>query len=664
MKKRTPFIATLLLYGITLTALVIPSTPSASVDDASLLIMRAKYIQAEKMLNSGRTTQFHKLSTELQDYPLLPYLEYKALRKRLSKTSHETISEFLKKVDNSPLENQMRHAWLKSMAKQGRWKAYLQAYQPTRSTALKCYHRIALLKNDYNEEAFDNIESLWLTGKSQPRACDPLFKAWKDANLLSHELIWQRFHMAMDKRNLRLARYLKKLLSESEQQWAGLWIKVHYNPTLILNNKKLSTYHPMRHTIIKHGIKRMARKNASAAATLWKQTLSAQYQFNEKERTDIIRYIATHLASQGREEAFQWLVDLDPEIVNENISQWRIRTALSQQNWEATLTWIHQLPEDEQQNTRWKYWQARALEGLGQKQYAEELYLELAQHRTYYGFLSADRLELPYHFTNRPLEVNSENFSINDIPGLLRARELLQIGQVVDARREWYFATRSMTEKQLHWAAKLAHDWNWHDRAIVTVARTSHRDDLALRFPLAHYDKIVSESQRLNLNPAHAYAVIRQESAFIADARSSAGALGLMQILPSTARQHARALGIRINNHKMIDVRTNLRLGMRHLKKVLTEFGDHPVLASAAYNAGEYAVKRWLPENGSVESDIWTETIPYKETREYAKNILTYTAIYEQRLGQGAITLSEKMTPILSSSKNQRLAAAQLLIAK
>jgi soluble lytic murein transglycosylase len=204
-----------------------------------------------------------------------------------------------------------------------------------------------------------------------------------------------------------------------------------------------------------------------------------------------------------------------------------------------------------------------------------------------------------------------------------------------------------MTEQQLRQAAKLAQNWGWHDRAILTIARTQYSDDLELRFPLVHHEQILSQAKINHIDPAFAYAIIRQESAFTVDARSHAGALGLMQVMPHTAQQLAKGLDIKINHTlDILDVTNNLQFGMKYLRKALNRYDNNRVLASAAYNAGPYRVKKWLPEKGIVASDLWTETLPIAETRNYIENIMAYTAIYEQRMGRQPTPLTIRMPPI------------------
>jgi len=348
-------------------------------------------------------------------------------------------------------------------------------------------------------------------------------------------------------------------------------------------------------------------------------------------------------------EALSWLASLtEPDRNDPMVGEWRVRAALDIQSWDAVLNGIHLLDDQEQNTSRWRYWRARALEALDQQSQAYDQYWALAQSRSYYGFLAADRLGVTYRFDDQPVSVNDNDIDhLEQLPGMARARELFALGRILDARREWLHTTRSLSEPLLQQAAAIAHQWGWHDRAILTMARTRHRDDLALRFPLAYRDKVSREARRQRIDPALAFALIRQESAFTADVRSHAGAMGLMQLMPATARQAARKMGVKLRNRlALTDASTNLKLGMSHLRQVLNRNQNNPVLATAAYNAGEHRVKQWIPKQGIMPADVWAETIPFTETRNYVQNIQLFATIYEQRLGQAMTTLQQRMPPI------------------
>ena len=630
--------------------LSIQISPVVANDSADYAIMRDDFLAAESALQQGQLNDFHHMMEGLRDYPLYPYLLLEDLRRRLTKVSTNEVEDFLKRYQDSPLEKELRQAWLSSLARNKRWQDYLQFYQTSNNTELQCQYRWALLKIGKTTQAFENIEQLWLVGNSQPRECDRIFRAWYKDGGMTQDLVWNRIQLAMDKNRLVLARYLSRFQTPENQKLTELWIRVHKNPSLIVSSDKFTSNDAIHNTILIHGIKRLAYIDPQRAIKVWNKSLSQHYSFNKDEQASVERYLAIVLAVRGKPEALSWLAVIEPDVDDDQLREWRVRSALGQDNWDAVLAWIDQLNDEQQQLPRWQYWRARALEIQGQENPAEEIYYSLAQLRNYYGFLAADRVDAPYHLNAKPLNIDQEDLStIAAYPGILRAHELYMLGRSIDARREWYYATYSMSERQLRLAAKLAQSWGWHDRAILTIARTQYNDDLELRFPLAHQDEIVTQARINSIDPALAYAIIRQESAFTPDARSHAGALGLMQVMPHTAQQLARGLNIEINhNFDILDITKNLQFGMKYLRKTLNRYANNAVLATAAYNAGPYRVNKWLPEKGVVASDLWTETLPLAETRDYIENIMAYTTIYEQRLEKQLTPLSDRMPPINS----------------
>lgn len=236
-------------------------------------------------------------------------------------------------------------------------------------------------------------------------------------------------------------------------------------------------------------------------------------------------------------------------------------------------------------------------------------------------------------------------------PGIQMAQELYLMGQVADSRRQWNWTTRRLNNRDLAVAAVIARQWGWHDRAILTVARSDQQDDLELRFPLLYRDTIEANATEYGIDPSWVYGVVRQESAFVADARSQAGALGLMQLMPSTGRLTGRKLNMPIrNNRALLNIENNLRLGVSYLKEVLGRNNGNQVLATASYNAGPNRVNSWLPDK-TLDADIWVETIPFGETRDYVKNVMSYTTVYDHRLGSRPVRLQERMQSVYPAEK-------------
>ena len=627
--------------------------PAIAADAAPLPLIqqRQNFLAAETALQQGAMASFRKLQQYLANYPLRTYLQYQYLRRRLHTVPADKIQKFLNINAGTPLAAKLQRAWLRTLALQGRWQQLITAYRPTDHISSQCSYRQALLHTGDSALALHGIEDLWRVGHSQPRSCDPVFKAWRKSGGITPTLAWQRFQLAMLNNKTRLARYLRRFMPANDRYWATLWLQVRHRPTLIQSKTPFVNRHPMRHTILLYGLRKMANRRPHQAINFWEETLSRRYHFSVIEQAIAKRDLAMALAIRGQPEALARLADLHEEADDLSLREWRVRAALGQQNWYAVLAWIGQLTAAQQAQSRWRYWQARALEVLQQKQQAKDIYLSLASQRSYYGLLSADRLALPYRIiTKRPSIQPLSSVKLEDYPGLARARELFKLGRLADARREWYYATHDMAEWQLSSAAHLAQRWGWYDRAIMTVARTHQRDDLTLRFPLPYRQQIFKLAADYQVDPALVFAIIRQESAFTADVRSPAGALGLMQLLPRTARQVAKRLEISLPHQRtLLNIATNLRLGIAHLQAILQHFDHHELLASAAYNAGQYRVNRWLPRSNIMPADIWVENVPIKETRRYIQHIMLFTAIYDRRLGRQATPLSQRMPPVSPS---------------
>jgi soluble lytic murein transglycosylase len=153
---------------------------------------------------------------------------------------------------------------------------------------------------------------------------------------------------------------------------------------------------------------------------------------------------------------------------------------------------------------------------------------------------------------------------------------------------------------------------------------------------------VIARAGEIGLDPAYVYGLIRQESRFIMDARSSVGASGLMQLMPSTARWTAKKIGLAYTADLITDRETNLRLGMNYLKLVLDDFGSSQALAAAAYNAGPGRPRKWR-DGPALEPAIWAENVPFAETRDYVKKVLSNATYYAAQLGTPTPSLKARL---------------------
>lgn len=658
MNKRVTHSLQRILLTLLVSGLAVPAI--ANVDRRTMM-QRQMFQDASHALKHGQMSKYRELEKRLRDYPLHSYLEYDEINRRLDKTDYKVIHRYLQQYPGTPLATRLQHSWLKSLARKRQWRTLIDNFYYTSDTGLQCDFARALISEKENERAFAVLEGIWLTGRSLPRRCDNPIEKWHASGKLSQKLVWERIRLAMQSRHSRLALHISKFLDKRNQYWVRMWAKVRRDPDFtmqVYDRFQHNDSQPFR-WVIGDGLRRMAHKDSASAAKLWHKWRD-QFKFSQPEKDRIERRLALNLIKDDPEVGHTWLSELKLSTDEKRVNELYILTAFQDQDWDSALDWLDRLPAEEKHSDRWRYWRGRALESMGRLEEARSVYLLNADTRSYYGFLSADRSGMNYQLDHHPVVSSSKDLStISKLPAIERARELHAINRAVEARREWSYALQRMDKPQMLIAAQLAHEWNWHDRAIMTLAQAEYWDDLEKRFPLAHRESVLNYASRKQINPAWAFAIIRQESAFTNDARSSAGALGLMQLLPRTARQVARSLRLSFRRNDLLNANTNVRLGINYLKHVSDKFKGNNVLATAAYNAGGNRVRQWLPKDGHLAADVWVEGVPFSETRDYLKRVLTYTVIYEQRLGRRPVSLLERMLPIpgkitVLSSDNDR----------
>jgi len=612
---------------------------------ATLETQRQLFRAAEQALKQGNSQRYLDLKRQLADYPLLPYLEYTELRPRLAGAAPETVRRFLTKHGEGLLSERLRNAWLALLAKRGRWHQYLKFYRPDDSTERRCRYLHGLIATGQRSKAFAEVQELWLVGRSQPAACNPVFEAWRQAGKLTQALIWERIALAMDNGQTRLASHLKKMLPASQRPWVNRWLRVRKNPALIGNQKLFAADHHRRPEILLYGLERLARQDVKRAASVW-NTLKQRYRFDREHLRDGERILGAAYLRHGYPDALARLDKVEPDEDLE-LHRERILAALVARDWQRVNAWIDTLPAPESEEERWRYWKGRALQKLGRKQEANKLLKEVSRDRTYYAFLAADRSGSDYYLKNVPVRLDpAQEERIESLPVVRRAAELRALGRLAEARSEWWWLRRNLEPEELKGAALIARDWGWHALAIFTLAAGKYWDDLELRFPLHHLDLVKRNANSNGISTPWTLAVLRQESAFNAAAVSPAGARGLMQLMPATAREVAKRLGRpRPGKRDLLQPATNIPLGTAYLSRVYKRFNRNPVLATAAYNAGPGRVKQWLPRR-TLDADIWVETIPFDETRNYVKRVMGYTIIYEKRLGKKPGSIVKRMRSV------------------
>ncbi|MCG6937020.1 MAG: transglycosylase SLT domain-containing protein [Gammaproteobacteria bacterium] len=607
---------------------------AGNFSEEELVRLREVFMHAEKAVKKNNKAVYIRLADKLQGYPLLPYLQYQWLVKHLDDDTQ--IELFLAENASSRYAGKLKYKWLNHLAKHRKWPLYLQYYTQSNETSLSCYYHRALYNTGNKQVALYGAKILWNVGHSQPRQCDPLFAQLKKSSFFTDDLVWQRFTAAIQNNNTSLATYIKSLMPKSEQTNAQLWINLHRNPSHYMQQLLKLSKTPRSFAMFTHAIERLARKDLDRAIEIWDENKPAFIDENNsadnKQAIDQLeRRLAFKLAYKGEPGAYERLSQLDDP--DDNSKAWRVRTALAEQNWPNVITAINALDDTEKEEEKWQYWLARASLETGDVEQAEKLLSELSKQRSFYGYLAADKVNNMYQLSDRPLDVSTEQITeLKNRKEFRVASELRHLDRQTEAKLQWWHAVSQLNNDEILVAAKLAQQWNWSEIAIFTIAKAKYWDDVELRFPLNYAESVYQNSAKQNLNPSILFGMIRRESAFNENAYSSVGARGLMQLMPQTARHIAKNLKERWRgSNSLYNPATNLKYGSYYYQKLLNKFDGHFALALAAYNAGPERVKQWLPEDETVPADIWIETIPYQETREYVIAVLAYTLIYQQR---------------------------------
>jgi soluble lytic murein transglycosylase len=635
--------ASVFVGSITLTcaqAATKPATKTAAVKPDQRQIERQIYNQAQKALNTKNMAEYKRLIKQLQNYPLLPYLEYQELTDRLITLPKQDVQSFFAHYPDSFLSERLTHRWLRTLAQRERWGDYLQFYDKRLTDPeLACLHLRARLATG-DKTALNDVAPRWNIEQPQSKACDPVFAEWKKAGLMTPELIWERHLKAVIAGNKGLASYLTNVMPAADRPMATLMQQVDANPRLLKQTAKFSKQSPKMKDVILHGLEKLARTNAQEALALWR-TYDAQQLFDDNDRVNLKYHIALRLLYQDHEVEAEKLVASTPNLTRIDLLEWLLRESLRKQDWKQIHEWLARLPEDARKTERWRYWQARTMEELDIKEVNGEtpasIYASVAPARSFYGFLAADKTGVNYHLLDRPMTFTNEQIAeVENAQGILRAREFFARGDLGAANREFFHTTRRMPLEQMVIAGRLAEKLGWYRNGIQVMADAQYWDDLQVRFPIVYKEHVAKAAKQTSVNPLFIFAVTRQESAFVSDAKSTAGAVGLMQLLPSTAKQTAQKNGLSFTPQDLIRPEKNIALGSHYLDHLLGVFDGNRILAAAAYNAGPTRVKKWLNKDKGAQLpyDVWIETIPYKETRGYVQNVLSFSVIYAYRLGQ------------------------------
>lgn len=608
------------------------STASAQSDD--------DFMAAREAFRTGNRAQLDTLARRLQGHVLYPYVEYWRMRQRLDEASPDAVRELMARLADGPLADRLRNDWLKSVAQRGLWHLFDAdgAELKSADADVICYGLQRALQLG-EPGALEAVRKHWLASRATPQACIAAYEAAMSAGAIETADVWARIRLALQHNQVSQAKALIRYLPARSGPEPKALDRAAANPRAYLQREGSVPKDRGAREVMIFALQRLARQSPQDAAARLRP-LAADFERSDRE------YLWGRLAYYGAlfhdPEALAWFARAGE--LDDSQLEWKARAALRTKQWTELLDAVQAMSEAAQSEPEWRYWKARALKVQGKPAEANALLAPLSTEPDFYGLLAADELGEaigPPGTSYRPSEEELE--AIAAVPAIRRALAFYALNLRFQGNREWLWAIGDFDDRQLLAAAEYARRNQLWDRAINTAERTRSLHDFALRYLAPYREELRAYAQDYGLDEAWVFGVVRQESRFVADARSSAGAMGLMQLMPATARWVAGKLGIKgFRQAAASDLDINISLGTYYLRHVLDALDNHPVLASAGYNAGPGRARAWRPDD-AMEGAIYAETIPFSETRDYVKKVMANASHYARILGRGLVSLKERL---------------------
>ena len=592
--------------------------------------------QAFRRGNSQRLTE---LLPRAQGHGLEPWAAYWELRARLETANPSEIQAFLNRYAGTYQEDRLRNDWLLQLGKNREWGTFMAEYPNFRMNddrSVQCYALLAEFNSRGKAEVAPQVQALWLGQREADDGCAAAAEQQIKAGKLDPHNAWLRARAGMENNNPRMATQAIAMLNT---EWASTTGLIFTDPEKFLDGRLLALRERTKE-LVTLALVRLAAKDPTAAAEELDR-LRWKTQLTQEERSWVWGVIGKRLAMRLSDDAMPAFSKGQDQFMHDDHLAWKVRAALRAGLWEQVASTTAAMPEAQRQDPTWTYWRARALlarpAGEADRAEAQRLLQRIAGVRGFYEQLALEELGQRISAPPRPEALTAnEKESARLNPGLVRSLLAIQIGLRSEGVREWNYSTNlhqngGMNDRQLLAAAALACQQAVWDRCINTSERTRDVMDFEQRFPMPHREAVLQRTRQIGLDPAYVYGLIRQESRFVTDARSHVGASGLMQVMPATASWTAKKIGMTSFKPSQLSERdTNIAIGTGYLKLVLDDFAGSMPMAAAAYNAGPSRPRSWRGQAGApdLEAAIWAENVPFTETRDYVKKVLSNTTNY------------------------------------
>ncbi len=613
----------------------------------------ADFAAARDAYRAGDAARLERIAPRLAGYLLEPYVTYWRLRLKLDDVDPAAVRAFLDRYADLPLAERLRSEWLKALGKRGEWTLFGAEYPKlvAEDVELACY--VAQFRAQGKEpgqaaQAAADGRRFWFSGQEQPESCQPVFALLLAQGELSPQDVWARFRLAHEAGNFRLAAKIAGLLPAAERPAAHEFEHIDRSPRAALAKGDFRFSTTAGREMALYALDRVAQVDALAAHDAW---IEWRARLPAADRLCGNLLVAYAGARQLVPAANAWYREADGAPLAEAQHAWQVRAALRAGAWADVASAIEAMPPEQQQDPAWRYWKARALVAAGDTEDATRLFAGLATEHHFYAFLAAEALGASVMPLSEPLPPDPAALAaFGARPAVQRVLKLSTLDLRSDAQREWVALVRGLDDEGLLLAASYAQAHQLYDRAINTADRTQRRHDFSLRYPTPYQAQVEDAARQNSLDTAFVYGLMRQESRFVPDIVSGSGAIGLMQLMPPTARWVAHKTGrTTARTPQLEDPELNIQLGAYYLRYVLDRLDGLQALGAAAYNAGPGRAQAW---RGAVplEGAIYVETIPFNETRDYAKKVLANAMFYQAQLGLRYVALKDRLGIVAARS--------------
>ena len=600
------------------------------------------FIAARNAFQAGDRARLARVAPGLQGYVLEPYVAYWQIKLDLDRANPDDVRAFLNRYQDTVVAERLRADWLKALAVRGRWELFSAEYPllPNPDAETICFSAQARMASG-DLSGLAEVKPLWLSGREQPPACTPLFEAMLTGGQITTPDVWARLRLALEAGQIGLAKKLATYLPPADAPDPKALDAAAENPRRFLERRTSGENNRSGREVAMFALYRLAKTSPQQARDEWVKIRSS---FPEADK----RYAGGHIAYQAAlrqdPQALAWYREVGARGQNDQQLGWYVRAALRSQAWEDVIAATEAMSPKERQEAIWRYWRGRAFKFRGRVAEANGLLAPVSTDQNFYGRLALEELGVVVEPAFAKFEPTKDEVqAMSEVPAFRRAFALYRLDMRLDGIREWSWGTRRFSDQQLLAAAELARKNGVYDRAIATAEKTKTLQDASIRYPLPFREVVRTSARQTQLDEAWVYGLMRQESHFQTDVRSSAGAMGLMQLMPATAKWVAQRIGMNDFQQSMVtDIDINVRLGTYYLRYVYDLLDGSPVLASAAYNAGPGRARQWRAAT-PMEGAIYAESIPLNETRDYVKKVMVNATYYADQLKSQARSLKDRL---------------------